>query len=116
MPSANAVKPRPGAAQCTCRRAATVTPGDPVLASLAAEPADDFLAGVARIHDWLRAGDVFQVNLSRRWSGTLADGVDPAHLHLALRAASPGAVCRQLARRRLVGGQFIARAADQHSR
>lgn len=64
-------------------------PGNPVLASLAAEPADDFLAGVARIHDWLRAGDVFQVNLSRRWSGTLADGVDPAHLHLALRAANP---------------------------
>ena len=60
-----------------------------VLATMTAEPPAAFLAGVARIHEWLRAGDVFQVNLSRAWSGALAEGVAPAHLHRALRAANP---------------------------
>lgn len=60
-----------------------------VLATMTAEPPAAFLAGVARIHEWLCAGDVFQVNLSRAWSGALAEGVAPAHLHRALRAANP---------------------------
>jgi len=48
-----------------------------------------FLDGVHRVHEHLRAGDVFQVNLSRRWTATFADAPTPASLMRALRAANP---------------------------
>lgn len=46
-----------------------------------------FLDGVARVHEHLRAGDVFQVNLSREWRARCAAA--PAALHAALRRANP---------------------------
>jgi len=49
-----------------------------------------FLDGVARVHDYLRAGDVFQVNLSRAWQAEFTAAVDPGALYAALRAANPG--------------------------
>src|SRR6185503_13560059 len=36
-------------------------------ASIDEDPPPRFLEGVGRIHEYLRAGDVFQVNLSREW-------------------------------------------------
>ncbi|SDF29129.1 anthranilate synthase component 1 [Dyella sp. 333MFSha] len=48
-----------------------------------------FLEGVTRIHEHLSAGDVFQVNLSRRWSARFAQAPLPASLMLALRKANP---------------------------
>lgn len=48
-----------------------------------------FLDGVARIGDYLAAGDVFQVNLSRGWQARFAAPVAPAALHAALRRANP---------------------------
>jgi anthranilate synthase component 1 len=48
-----------------------------------------FLSGVERIHEYLRAGDVFQVNLSRRWQARLIDGADYADLYAGLRASNP---------------------------
>ena len=48
-----------------------------------------FLDGVTRIHEHLRAGDVFQVNLSRRWCARFADAPSPASLMLSLRKANP---------------------------
>ncbi len=48
-----------------------------------------FLDGVARIHEYLRAGDVFQVNLSRAWRARLATPPSPAALYASLRAANP---------------------------
>ncbi len=48
-----------------------------------------FLEGVARIHDYLRAGDVFQVNLSRGWRAEFAAAVDGIELYAALRKANP---------------------------
>jgi anthranilate synthase component 1 len=61
--------------------------------ALAAAPVEDdpatFLDGVARVHEYLRAGDVFQVNLSRGWQAVLAAGSDPAALYAALRRANP---------------------------
>jgi anthranilate synthase component 1 len=53
------------------------------------EPAQRYLDGVARVHDYLRAGDVFQVNLSRRWQARFAAPVAPAALYGALRRANP---------------------------
>ena len=48
-----------------------------------------FLDGVARTQEHLRAGDVFQVNLSREWRVELAEAMSPALLHAALRRANP---------------------------
>lgn len=53
------------------------------------EPAGRFESGVLRVLDYLRAGDAFQVNLSRGWVLDPAPGLRPVDLHLALRAANP---------------------------
>lgn len=47
----------------------------------------DFLSGVEKIHQWLRSGDVYQVNLTRRWQAqTDQEGVD---LYARLLARNP---------------------------
>ncbi len=48
-----------------------------------------FLDGVKAIQDYLRAGDTFQVNLSRIWRARLADDVTPAELYRRLRLSNP---------------------------
>jgi len=48
-----------------------------------------FLDGVARIHDYLLAGDVFQVNLSRAWRARSDHAVDLDALFASLSAANP---------------------------
>jgi anthranilate synthase component 1 len=50
---------------------------------------EKFLRGVAAIHEYLRAGDVFQVNLSREWRARLTGDVSPAALFAGLRRANP---------------------------
>ena len=50
---------------------------------------DAFREGVARVLDYLAAGDVFQVNLSRGWEATFAGPIDPAALHRQLVHANP---------------------------
>lgn len=80
---------------------------DAVLADLAALPAqaalpawqppeaieedrpERFTDGVGRVLDYLAAGDVFQVNLSRAWQVRFAVPLDPALLHRQLTAANP---------------------------
>ena len=48
-----------------------------------------FLDGVARIHDYLVAGDVFQVNLSRAWRGVAQGPIDLDALFARLSRANP---------------------------
>ena len=48
-----------------------------------------FLDGVARIHDYLRDGDTFQVNLSREWRARCARETKPAAIYQRLRKANP---------------------------
>ena len=48
-----------------------------------------FLDGVARIHEHLYAGDIFQVNLSRAWRARYAQPPTPASLYTVLREANP---------------------------
>ncbi|HEV7490276.1 MAG TPA: aminodeoxychorismate synthase component I [Rhodanobacteraceae bacterium] len=48
-----------------------------------------FLDNVARVHEYLRAGDVFQVNLSREWRVHCDEEPVPAAVHAALREANP---------------------------
>lgn len=65
---------------------------DPVSVSLAGLDEDvpqRYLDGARRVHDYLRAGDVFQVNLSREWVAHLAAPIAPAQLYANLRRANP---------------------------
>ncbi len=48
-----------------------------------------FLDGVARIHDYLAAGDVFQVNLSRAWRARFAEPPAAGVVYRRLRATNP---------------------------
>lgn len=59
------------------------------LLELSAEDPARFTSGVHRIHEYLRAGDVFQVNISRSWSGTFDSEANPLALYQALRRCNP---------------------------
>jgi len=48
-----------------------------------------FLEGVARVQEYLRAGDTFQVNLSREWQLRFATAPSAATLYASLRRANP---------------------------
>lgn len=48
-----------------------------------------FTDGVARVIDYLHAGDVFQVNLSRRWQARFDAPLAPEALYSRLRTANP---------------------------
>ena len=61
----------------------------PVPASWEEDDPQRFLAGVARIHQHLRDGDIFQVNMSREWRVRYAQPPVPALLYAALRQANP---------------------------
>ncbi len=54
----------------------------------AATSRDQFLRGVGRIHEWIRAGDIYQVNLSQAFVANVHGG-SLFRLYEALRAASP---------------------------
>jgi anthranilate synthase component 1 len=64
-------------------------PALPAPAALHEDDPADFLAGVARIQDYIRAGDVFQVNLSRGWQAEFAAAVAPAALLAQLMQRNP---------------------------
>ena len=64
-------------------------PALPKLATLHEDEPAAFLTGVARIQDYIRAGDVFQVNLSRGWQAEFAAPVAPASLFARLMQRNP---------------------------
>lgn len=64
-------------------------PALPALAGIQEEAPHRFLDGVARIQHYIRAGDVFQVNLSRGWQGRFAHRPAPAALFAALMRKNP---------------------------
>lgn len=47
------------------------------------------LASVAKVRDYIFAGDIFQANLSRAWRGRLRAGASHADLYESLRARNP---------------------------
>ena len=53
------------------------------------DPPEAFLGGVAHIQEYLRAGDVFQVNLSRAWRGQLKPGIGYTEVYQQLRRHNP---------------------------
>lgn len=66
------------------------TPSAPtVKTQLREEPPERFIQAVESVKRYIRAGDVFQVNLSRRWQFTLQDEINPADLYRHLRQVNP---------------------------
>jgi len=61
----------------------------PIAMSVEEDAPAKFLDGIARIHEHLRAGDTFQVNLSREWRVQYATAPPPAALYASLRLANP---------------------------
>ncbi len=49
----------------------------------------DFKQAVSRIKEYLRAGDIFQVNLSRAWTGSFDVPVDALDIYRRLRRSNP---------------------------
>lgn len=72
-------------------QAATGTAAGPVpsIASIREDEPASYLDGVRRCLDYIRDGDVFQVNLSRGWEMTLTQEVSHADLYARLRDANP---------------------------
>ncbi len=64
-------------------------PALPTFESLTEDASPAFLAGVARIQEYIRAGDVFQVNLSRGWRADYAAPVSASSLFTRLMQANP---------------------------
>ena len=61
----------------------------PTLDSLKEEEPDLFMHGVTAIQDYIGAGDVFQVNLSRAWTAMFSKAVSPSALFSRLMTNNP---------------------------
>lgn len=61
----------------------------PALDSMEPEEPERFRRGVRRVLDYLAAGDVFQVNISRLWTGRFGRVPDPLALYRRLRRTNP---------------------------
>jgi len=59
------------------------------LAVLEEEDPDLYLKRISRVQEYIRAGDTYQVNLSRRWSARFKAAPSPAQLYARLRTANP---------------------------
>jgi anthranilate synthase component 1 len=64
-------------------------PAMPEVLALAEDDPAQFLAGVVRIQDYIRAGDVFQVNLSRAWRARFGAAIPPGALLAQLVRRNP---------------------------
>ena len=64
-------------------------PSARVTGELTQEKEGKFVNGVKSSRDYIMAGDVFQVNLSRQWQYGLDDEMDSAIIYNALRKANP---------------------------
>ncbi len=73
--------------------ASVVAPELPTVSNLVDEivedPPEDFLAAVKRAKQSIRAGDIFQANLSRRWQAQLNEKVAPVELYRRLCETNP---------------------------
>ncbi|MDA7440266.1 aminodeoxychorismate synthase component I [Candidatus Pseudothioglobus singularis] len=64
-------------------------PDKPLDGKISEENNEKFTDGVKRSLDYIIAGDVFQVNLSRKWSYSLSSKEDPAIIYKQLKKANP---------------------------
>ena len=71
---------------------------------------ESFMRGVERIREYILAGDVFQVNLSRAWQGPTESAPDPVEVYRRLSASNP-APFAGLAR--LPGGTLLSSSPER---
>ena len=64
-------------------------PEGSLLSGISEDPEPQFLRGVEAILEYLHAGDIFQVNLSRAWRARLLDGITYLDVYSRLRQANP---------------------------
>jgi len=64
-------------------------PATPSAVAIGEDDPARFLAGVQAVKDHLRAGDAFQVNLSREWRAEVDAAIAPADVFDSLRRANP---------------------------
>ncbi|MCF7730522.1 MAG: aminodeoxychorismate synthase component I [Akkermansiaceae bacterium] len=69
---------------------------------------DAFLAGVGRIHEWIAAGDIYQVNLSQEFTAKVAGG-SLFGLYESLRGASPAPMAAWLS---LAGREILSSSPE----
>jgi 4-amino-4-deoxychorismate synthase (2-amino-4-deoxychorismate-forming) component I len=69
--------------------AGAVTETPALAGRLEEEAPQRYLDQVQRARHYIYEGDIFQANLSRRWSATLADDATPTGLYARLRRANP---------------------------
>lgn len=69
---------------------------EPIRASIDEESPELFLAGVRAAQEHIAAGDVYQANLSRRWTLEIEGEADPARVYGALRRANPAPFAARL--------------------
>ena len=65
------------------------TPSEPILGKIIEENEEKFIAGVKSSLDYIFAGDVFQVNLSRKWNYNLSTNLDSSIIYNKLKKANP---------------------------
>lgn len=65
------------------------TPAGPLCADLLASDADAYETAVAQVVERILAGEIFQANVARAWTGRLAADADPFDLFVRLREQSP---------------------------
>lgn len=71
------------------------------------DPPEEFLHRVRRVKEYIRAGDVYQVNLSRGWRARLP--APAAQIYRALRAANPAPFAASL----VIGDQAILSSSPE---
>lgn len=75
--------------QAAAAKAEAFAPGPPQLLAVTEDAPHRYLEGVNRILEYLRAGDIFQANLSRAWHAQVPEAVGPAELYAQLRTSNP---------------------------
>ncbi len=74
------------------------------------EPPDRYQAAAAQVVERILAGELFQANIARRWTGRLADGARPYDLFERLAGASPAPFAAYL---RLPGRALVSNAPER---
>lgn len=85
-------------------------PAGPLCADLAASDGDAYEAAVAEVVDRILAGEIFQANIARAWTGRLVAGADPFDLFARLRRASPAPFLAYL---RLPGRAVVSNSPER---
>jgi len=85
-------------------------PSHDLAASLLSDEPEQFVDGVERILTYIRAGDVFQVNLSRAWHAKSRSSIDSLGLYSALKKSNPAPFAGYA---KLPGGTIVSSSPER---